>query len=936
VTIMFMFRSQKIMAQPSRNGNDCRQIVVPLPASVIVHRGSSDELLHAVREYLTLGFSVIPLRFNSKQPALDGWSEFQLRQPTTDEVQKWWSNGHQHGIAIVCGKVSNLVVLDIDDETKFGVALKAIGEVLPDTPIVRTRKGWHLYFRYPANRIVRRHDRLSDWGAELRGDGCYVVAPPSVVGGHRYHWAKRNGKRMALGEVPLAECPEWLLDAFGVPFVDGQSEQKTVQQSIQQVPQPTTQPTNGKGYTLSDEQKRALKSLLVPNWVEGQRHDLALGLAGLLAKSGIVQDEALALLREIANEANDNEWKDRERALKDTFDRLWEGKEVIGFKRLEEIVGDQTATLIANIVQPRTSQKPSPAPSNGHRANFQVMTAADLLTLPSEPIPPLIDGLVFKGTITVFIGETSAGKTTLFYHMASALAKGEPFLNRPIVKPYRVLFIDAETPIPLAQAKLGDLIDPQDEAAKRFYWLRLSGLSADDQQACDQLLDVVRQIQPDVVFVDPLNAVMLVEDFNDEAEARKQLQPWKRIADEFGCAVVLSAHPPKDRSRKGAARWRGSFARAEIVDIAFSIEGNFQSDILTLELVKDRTGCAIGKLTLRKVGGFEVVEGADEDAASRWIVNFIRKAHEVGKSEIARAEIISAAKEAGWNEKTIVNRLTALVQTGKLERPRRGFYRLPSQPDTPSPDDQSPEVPAPNPRDLGDLESPKVPNIPQGLSGHWDIEDAKDTEKVPKVPQPISGTLGHRDIGNAEKVPEILQAISGTSGTFGTFGTSGISGTSTLSQPTDEPTPEPSEPAYASLRDDELVDAETLIAELDATEPENSETDLSQTVKYVDTEQSLEQLCAELSEASNKPPDDTSLTSQQKPDRLACLCGGELRLFGKTYECLCCDSPRPATCRHCGKVLKRTSNGHAECIGCGISYAFDIARRLWLADDDVF
>jgi hypothetical protein len=106
--------------------------------------------------------------------------------------------------------------------------------------------------------------------------------------------------------------------------------------------------------------------------------------------------------------------------------------------------------------------------------------------------------------------------------------------------------------------------------------------------------------------------------------------------------------------------------------------------------------------------------------------------------------------------------------------------------------------------------------------------------------------------------------------------------------------------------------------------------------KYVDTEQSLEQLCAELSEASNKHPDDTSLTSQPKPDRLACLCGGELRLFGKTYECLRCDSPRPATCRHCGKVLKRTSNGHAECIVCGISYAFDLARRLWLADDDVF
>jgi len=682
------------------------------------------------QRYIDAGFSIIPLAHNSKRPALESWSPFQRRRPTIDEVEEWWGNGSNYGIGIVCGRVSGIVVLDIDDEEKFDGALRALGETLPDTPIVKTRDGWHLYFRYPANRLVTRHDHLRDWGAELRGDGHYVVAPPSVVGGHRYHWAKRKGRLMALGQVPIAECPEWLLDAFGVPRVDEQSKPAPVQQtqSARQVP------LNGNGNRLTDDQKRALRAVLVPYWIKSQRHDLALGFAGFLAKEDIARDEALKLLREIAEEANDEEWHDRERALWDSFDRLWRGEQVIGYKRLEEIVGEQTATLIAAIVRAGKKVKSSSALSNGHQANFQVMTVANLLTLPSEPIPPLIDGLIFKGAMTVFIGETGAGKTTLFYHMAAALVKGEPFLNRPVAKPCRVLFIDAETPIPLAQAKLGDLIDPQEEAARRFFWLRVSGLAADDQQACDQLLNAVRQVQPDVVFVDPLNAVMLVEDFNDEAEARRQLQPWERIRDGFSCAVVLSAHPPKDRSRKGAARWRGSFARAEIVDIAFSLEGNFQSDTLTLELVKDRTGCAISKLTLRKVGGFEIVEGADEDAASRWIANFVRKAHEAGKPEVARSEIIAAAKEAGWNEKTIVNRLTALVQTGKLERPRRGFYRLPSQPDTPSLDDQSPKVTVPNPRDLGDLESPKVPNILQGLSGLRDIEGVENAEKVPKVP----------------------------------------------------------------------------------------------------------------------------------------------------------------------------------------------------------
>jgi hypothetical protein len=141
--------------------------------------------------------------------------------------------------------------------------------------------------------------------------------------------------------------------------------------------------------------------------------------------------------------------------------------------------------------------------------------------------------------------------------------------------------------------------------------------------------------------------------------------------------------------------------------------------------------------------------------------------------------------------------------------------------------------------------------------------------------------------------------------------------------PENSPTPCPhdrirndtSELAYASPRGDELVDV--LITET----PNITSSD---EVRSID------------SETSNKPPDNTSLSSQPKPDRLACLCGGELRLFGKFYQCLRCDSPRAATCRHCGKILKQTSDGHAECIGCGLPYIFDFARRLWLTDLDAF
>jgi protein-arginine kinase activator protein McsA len=115
-------------------------------------------------------------------------------------------------------------------------------------------------------------------------------------------------------------------------------------------------------------------------------------------------------------------------------------------------------------------------------------------------------------------------------------------------------------------------------------------------------------------------------------------------------------------------------------------------------------------------------------------------------------------------------------------------------------------------------------------------------------------------------------------------------------QSPEPPSPEPPEP-YATLRDDELVDAETLIAELDATEPENSETDLSQTVKYVDTEKWLDELCAELT-ASQTEPTETELTDLEVLVWQCERCG---RVFERLVEADLFGSPK---CRVCGGTLK--------------------------------
>jgi hypothetical protein len=65
-------------------------------------------------------------------------------------------------------------------------------------------------------------------------------------------------------------------------------------------------------------------------------------LAGVLAKRGVPKEVAEGILRELTREANDNEVKDRLRALMDTYDRLAEGESVLAWQGLERVLDEDT------------------------------------------------------------------------------------------------------------------------------------------------------------------------------------------------------------------------------------------------------------------------------------------------------------------------------------------------------------------------------------------------------------------------------------------------------------------------------------------------------------------------------------------------------------------------------------------------------------------
>lgn len=154
-------------------------------------------MLAAAQAYLARGLSVIPLRPKDKRPLLSSWLVYQERLPTEAEILDWWTRWTEANIAIVTGVVSSIVVLDVDDR-------KALtGKPISPTPTVQTGKGWHYYFQHPGHECPNFVAKQQ--GLDFRGDGGYVVAPPSIhpVSGKPYEWV--------IGlDTPLAPVPDWL------------------------------------------------------------------------------------------------------------------------------------------------------------------------------------------------------------------------------------------------------------------------------------------------------------------------------------------------------------------------------------------------------------------------------------------------------------------------------------------------------------------------------------------------------------------------------------------------------------------------------------------------------------------------------------------------------------------------------------------------------
>lgn len=174
-------------------------------------------LRDTAKSYVNASLSVIPIRPDgSKAPALRGWKEYQTRLASESELNEWFRNGN--GIAVICGSVSgNLELLDFDAPELYEPFCELVANLAPGLierlPLSQSPSGgYHHFYRcetvegnqkLAVKQIADEGGRLKDDTLiETRGEGGYIIAPPSPATCHP------DGKPYELLRGELTAIPE--------------------------------------------------------------------------------------------------------------------------------------------------------------------------------------------------------------------------------------------------------------------------------------------------------------------------------------------------------------------------------------------------------------------------------------------------------------------------------------------------------------------------------------------------------------------------------------------------------------------------------------------------------------------------------------------------------------------------------------------------------
>lgn len=474
-----------------------------------------------------MGWSILPVRAGSKCPAMAAWEEYQKRPVDLKTLQGWFKALPGLGVGLVTGRVSGVVVIDM--EADCPTPLQEVLKAYPTDRIARTGGGgYHLYYRYPDDTdSVENRVRIFD-GVDIRGDGGFVVLPPTVhPSGNRYEWLK---------EGPPGVFPVAVLDTSNAGAAK-----------------------NGGWIT------EALRGA-----AEGSRNDTCARLAGYFFNKGVAADIVEALLLD---------WNMKNRPP------LPAGEVRSTIKSIERSYintgSDSQPITSINFIDDRTSAGANTANQLAKpNATFDVVKLGDYVKkYAGAGTTWLVQDWLPDKSITFLVSPPESYKTWLLLDLAASVATGQPFLGKFALNGTGpALIIQQEDSHEGLTDRLALIVDQKmgtmPQISENGYIIPATPdipiyihpsrmLRFDNQQILQEVEKQIAAIRPKVVLIDPLYSVISTDNYMSAgAEQMMVLKTWR---DKYGCSFILAHHSKKNVDPDSTARedsWGSQFLNA--------------------------------------------------------------------------------------------------------------------------------------------------------------------------------------------------------------------------------------------------------------------------------------------------------------------------------------------------------------------------------------
>jgi hypothetical protein len=441
------------------------------------------------------------------------------------------------------------------------------GMDLPPTLTVVTGNGRHLYFFAPEGVEIRNRARVAP-GLDVRGDGGYVIAPPSVhESGRVYAWVDQDAE--------IAEAPEWLVELV----------------RVREFPAPARSdiPRNKFLGNVTPYARAALDAE-VRNVLDAQRgvqndtlNRAAFALGQLVASGALPESEVCSALMgawDALEPGNGPGMAAGERTMRSGLESgMRYPREVperpekqeprrarvtaqLGTRQPEEAPDDPDTVLEVA----RAAVNPSP---NG----WKRLTAAELLTMTFDPIRWAVPGLLPEG-LCVFGGRPKARKSWLMLQMAIARATGGMFLGQELEPSPVVYFALEDGPRRLAD-RLRALECPTNVVGLIFQ----TGMPPIGRGGVEYVSEIVESSGAGLVVVDTISRALdrgvgRGVDQDKNADMTSVLNPLQRFALEWGLALVVVDHLRKtgiQTERNPVEEVMGSTAKVGVSDTIWGL-----------------------------------------------------------------------------------------------------------------------------------------------------------------------------------------------------------------------------------------------------------------------------------------------------------------------------------------------------------------------------